>query len=209
MAEEEVGQNFTTDESSRMKSAGPGPARRRLRVLLAACGCQSAKNFALVCQSFITWADVRVVLTNPAWRFVNLPLVPDGSVTIHSDSAQWLFWQKHSYGLHVELQKWADIMVIAPMSANTMAKMLGGLCDNLLTCIIRIWDYKKPLYAAPSMEPSMWDTPLTVTQIQSLHKLGIIVITDIGKITDGLYIHEHVAVSEYVRLNYLGKSGAE
>ncbi|MED6134279.1 hypothetical protein PIB30_035549 [Stylosanthes scabra] len=168
------------NESSRMNSARPDPTRRKPRVLLAACGCQAAENFGLVCQSFTTWAEVRAVLTNDAWRFVNRSfLPPDGSVTLYSDRDQPVFWQRNGWGLHVDLHNWADIMVIAPMSANTIAKMLGGLCDNLLTSIIRIWDYKKPLYAVPWMEPSMWVNPLTAKQIQSLRQLGIIVVTDI------------------------------
>ncbi|MED6134277.1 hypothetical protein PIB30_035547 [Stylosanthes scabra] len=198
LPEEDVGQDFKTNESSTINPAGLDPTQRKPRVLLAACGCHAARDFGLVCQSFVTWAEVRAVLTNDAWRFVNRSLVPpDGSVTLHLDSQQWLFWQKHGYGLHVELQKWADIMVIFPMSANTIAKMLGGLCDNLLTSIIRIWDYQKTLYSVPSLEPSMWNTTLTMKQIQSLRKLGSIVIIKTGEIP------EPDAVSDVVRLHYL------
>ncbi|MED6191962.1 hypothetical protein PIB30_005781 [Stylosanthes scabra] len=204
LPEEDVGQNFTTNGSSTMNSTGPGPAGRKPRVLLAACGCQAARNFGLVCQSFIEWAEVRAVLTNDAWRLVNRSLLPpDGSVTLHWDSQHWLFWQRHGWGLDVELQKWADIMVIFPMSANTMAKMIGGLCDNLLTSIIRRWDYKKTLYAVPSLEAPMWNTPLTMKQIQSLRELGITVITKTGEIP------KPDAVSDVVRLYYMSKRGEE
>jgi hypothetical protein len=48
---------------------------------------------------------------------------------------------------HIELRNWADGAVVAPASANTLAKMAGGLCDNLLTCIVRAWDFRKPLLA--------------------------------------------------------------
>ena len=47
--------------------------------------------------------------------------------------------------LHIELRRWADVIVIAPMSANTLAKAANGLCDNLLTCVVRAWDWQKPL----------------------------------------------------------------
>lgn len=47
--------------------------------------------------------------------------------------------------LHIDLRRWADLMVIAPLSANTLAKLAGGLCDNLLTCVVRAWDFEKPL----------------------------------------------------------------
>lgn len=47
--------------------------------------------------------------------------------------------------MHIELRRWADALLIAPLSANTLAKIAGGLCDNLLTCVIRAWDFEKPL----------------------------------------------------------------
>jgi phosphopantothenoylcysteine synthetase/decarboxylase len=46
--------------------------------------------------------------------------------------------------LHIELRKWADVLVVAPLSANTLAKVAGGLCDNLLTSVVRAWDFSKP-----------------------------------------------------------------
>ena len=46
---------------------------------------------------------------------------------------------------HIELRKWADILVIAPLSANTLAKMAQGLCDNCLTSVVRAWNWSKPL----------------------------------------------------------------
>lgn len=52
-------------------------------------------------------------------------------------------------------------MLIAPLDANTLAKIAGGLADNLLTCIVRAWDLKKPLVFAPAMNTAMWDHPLT------------------------------------------------
>lgn len=46
--------------------------------------------------------------------------------------------------MHIELRRWADVLVIAPLSANSLAKLAHGLCDNLLTCVARAWDWKKP-----------------------------------------------------------------
>ena len=45
--------------------------------------------------------------------------------------------------LHIELRRWADVLLLAPLSANTLAKAAGGLCDNLLTCVVRAWDFSK------------------------------------------------------------------
>lgn len=46
--------------------------------------------------------------------------------------------------MHIELRKWADLLIVAPLSANSLAKAAHGLCDNLLTCILRAWDFSKP-----------------------------------------------------------------
>jgi len=53
--------------------------------------------------------------------------------------------------LHIELRKWADICVVAPASANTIAKAAYGISDNLVTCVLRAWDFSKTLIVAPAM----------------------------------------------------------
>ncbi|KAL8522972.1 hypothetical protein ACS0TY_013072 [Phlomoides rotata] len=64
------------------------------------------------------------------------------------------------------------MMVIAPLSANTLAKITGGLCDNLVTCIVRAWDYNKPLFIAPAMNILMSDNPFTKRHLAALDELG-------------------------------------
>ena len=64
--------------------------------------------------------------------------------------------------LHIELRKLASILIIAPLSANTMGKIANGLCDNLLTCIARCWDLKRnPFIVAPAMNTMMYEHPIT------------------------------------------------
>lgn len=70
--------------------------------------------------------------------------------------------------LHIELRKWADVMIIAPLSANTMAKIAYGLCDNLLTCIVRCWDADKPIFLCPAMNTMMWDNAHTAKHLNEL-----------------------------------------
>ena len=58
----------------------------------------------------------------------------------------WRHWrQVGDEVLHIELRRWADALVIAPLSANSLAKLACGLSDNLLTCIVRAWDFHRPL----------------------------------------------------------------
>jgi phosphopantothenoylcysteine decarboxylase len=58
------------------------------------------------------------------------------------DDDDWRGWRKVGDDVaHVELRRWADALLIAPLSANSLAKVANGLCDNLLTCIVRAWDF--------------------------------------------------------------------
>jgi phosphopantothenoylcysteine decarboxylase len=63
--------------------------------------------------------------------------------------------------MHIELRKWADLLVIAPLDANTLAKLANGLADNCLTCVCRAWDPARPIVLAPAMNTMMWDHPAT------------------------------------------------
>ena len=79
---------------------------------------------------------------------ISPPLVSE-VVPLHDDEAEWRGWQKVGDPvLHIELRRWADVFVVAPLSANTLAKMANGMCDNLLTCVVRAWDFSKPLLVA-------------------------------------------------------------
>ena len=69
------------------------------------------------------------------------------------------------------VRRWADVLLIAPLSANTLGKLAGGLCDNLLTCVARAWDLRdgrKRMLVAPSMNTDMWEHPLTARQLAEL-----------------------------------------
>lgn len=70
-------------------------------------------------------------------------------------------WQRDDPVQHIELRRWADLFLIAPLDANTLAKLANGLCDNCLTCVWRAWDLTKPVVLAPAMNTLMWEHPLT------------------------------------------------
>jgi len=60
-------------------------------------------------------------------------------------------------------------MIIAPLDANTLAKMANGICDNLLTSVVRAWDWETvPILLAPAMNTFMWNHPLTEPQLQTV-----------------------------------------
>jgi phosphopantothenoylcysteine decarboxylase len=70
--------------------------------------------------------------------------------------------------LHIELRRWADVLVIAPLDANTLAKLANGLCDNCLTCVWRAWDRTRPLVLAPAMNTLMWEHPATARHLRQI-----------------------------------------
>ncbi|KAA0057780.1 putative phosphopantothenoylcysteine decarboxylase [Cucumis melo var. makuwa] len=154
--------------------------QRRPRILLAACGSVAALKFRTICQCFSEWADVRAVATRAALFFIDRQSLPK-NVFLYNDDDDWSSWRKiGDECLHIHLCNWADIMVIAPLSANTLGKIAGGLCDNLLTCIVRAWDYNKPIFVAPAMNALMWKNSFTERHLVSVDDLGITLIRPVA-----------------------------
>lgn len=118
-----------------MASSGPSSAEgksvaehaavtRKPRILLAACGSTAAVKFPILCHTFSDWAEVRAVVTTTASRFIDKNSIPN-NVVAFCDEHEWICWNKIGDNLlHIELSTWADIMVIAPLSANTLAKVI-------------------------------------------------------------------------------------
>ena len=188
-------------------SSRAGPPRRP-RVLLAVSGSVAAIKFEALCRSVAEWADVHAVATASALHFIDEASFPDG-VPLYTDDDEWSRWRRvGDEVLHIELRRWADALVIAPLSANTLAKVrthascrlsarrsppapddnesacyqvAGGLCDNLLTCVVRAWDYSKPVYVAPAMNTFMWDNPFTARHLAVLRDLGMSIVQPVTK----------------------------
>lgn len=99
-------------------------------------------------------ADVRVIMTQSAEKFVTpLTFAALSRSCTYTDAD---FWQStHSRPLHIELGEWADVMLIAPLTANTLAKLVHGLADNLLTNTIMASTC--PVLVAPAMNTDMWE----------------------------------------------------
>ncbi|KAF5460312.1 probable phosphopantothenoylcysteine decarboxylase [Juglans microcarpa x Juglans regia] len=154
---------------------------RKPRILLAASGSVAAIKFSNLCHCFSEWAEVKAVATQASLHFIDRVSLPK-DVVLYTDEDEWSSWKKIGDSvLHIELRRWADIMVIAPLSANTLGKIAGGLCDNLLTCIVRAWDYSKPFFVAPSMNTLMWNNPFTERHLMSIDELGISLIPPVTK----------------------------
>jgi len=128
-------------------------------------------------------AEVRVVMTENAKKFV-APLTfstlsnnPVYTEFFNSESGEW-----HS---HVKLGLWADLMIIAPATANTLAKMANGIADNLLTTTYL--SSRCPVIAVPAMDLDMFAHPATQKNLQTLKSNGVIIMEpDSGALASGL-----------------------
>ena len=73
---------------------------------------------------------------------------------------------------HVSLAAWADLVVVAPATANILGKIAGGICDDLLTTVLCVC-WQKPTLLAPAMNGQMWANPIVVRNVQTLKGLGL------------------------------------
>ncbi|XP_037538862.1 phosphopantothenoylcysteine decarboxylase [Nematolebias whitei] len=123
--------------------------------------------------------DARVVTTEHAKHFYDPAEV---SVKIYSEKDEWELWtQRSDPVLHIELRRWADLLIIAPLDANTLGKIASGICDNILTCVVRAWDISRPLVFCPAMNTAMWQHPITAQQVSRLKEFGYVEIPCITK----------------------------
>jgi phosphopantothenoylcysteine decarboxylase len=123
--------------------------------------------------------EVRVVATSAALYFFDpLAIEPVGGErnreVVSLDEDEWpgrrtgRLWQRGEPVLHIELRRWAELLLIAPLDANTLAKLANGLADNCLTCVWRAWDVARPVVLAPAMNTLMWEHPLTRRHLTQL-----------------------------------------
>jgi phosphopantothenoylcysteine decarboxylase len=117
---------------------------------------------------------VRVVATEPALHFFNpddlAPAADDPAGPVFRDCNEWspAPYQRGDPVLHIEFRKWADLLVVAPLDANTLAKFALGLADNFLTCVFRAWDFRRPVILAPAMNTLMWQSPISLRHLRQL-----------------------------------------
>eukprot|EP00127_Corallochytrium_limacisporum_P007431 Clim_evm34s251 gene=Clim_evmTU34s251 len=133
---------------------------------------------------FPSGIKVRVVTTSSAQHFYDKGEVEQKiGAPIWNDEDEWSMWQRMGDPvLHIELRRWADVCLIAPLDANTMAKMANGMSDNLISCLTRCWDFTlAPMIVAPAMNTLMWESPFTAQHLERLKEVGADVIPPISK----------------------------
>lgn len=115
---------FEPGSSGGSKPIQANDATRKPRILLTATGSVAALRFGNLCHSFSRWAEVKAVATGGALHFLDRASLPN-DVILYTDEDEWSNWNHMGDSvLHIELRRWADIMVIAPLSANTLSKVI-------------------------------------------------------------------------------------
>ncbi|AZA81164.1 bifunctional phosphopantothenoylcysteine decarboxylase/phosphopantothenate--cysteine ligase CoaBC [Chryseobacterium lactis] len=153
------------------------------KILIAVSGGIAAYKIHFLIRDFVKkGAEVQVIMTNDAEQFVTkLSLSTLSKKPVYSD----FYGDNGNWNSHVELALWADVMIVAPCTANTLAKMTHGMCDNLV--IATYMSAKCPVFIAPAMDLDMYVHPSTKRNMELAESFGHIIIpAENGELASGL-----------------------
>jgi len=157
---------------------------RGKRILIGITGGIAAYKVAFLIRLLKkSGAEVKCIMTTASCDFIS-PLVVS---TLSGNPVGIEFWNKQTgeWSNHVEYGLWADLMVIAPLTANTLSKMVTGGCDNLL--LASFLSMKGPVMVAPAMDLDMYAHPTTRRNLDQLIKDGVQIIpAESGELASGL-----------------------
>lgn len=164
------------------------------KILLCITGSIAAYKSILVVRQLIkAGAEVRVIMTPAAKDFVT-PLTLS---TLSKNPVLVDLFSEEAWANHVMLGRWADVMLVAPLSCNTLAKMATGQCDNLL--MATYLSATCPVVVAPAMDEDMWHHPTTINNLDKLRSFGNRVIpVEKGELASGLYGDGRMAEPEAI-----------
>jgi len=157
-------------------------------ILIGVCaGIASYKTCELVRLLVKDGFSVKIIMTESAAKFVT-PLVFQ-ALSANMVYLDMFALAKEEGVKHIELTEWADICVVAPLTANTLSKIANGLCDNLLTTVICALPAAKKIILAPAMNTNMWENPIIQENVKKLKKIEnyIIMSPGTGELACGSY----------------------
>lgn len=219
--------SIMVDSEGKMSQENPLPIPPPLRaadhindnkfhLLLCATGSVATIKIPLIVKHLLTVSaspatlSLRLILTPSATRFLagqsgEQPTLAELAATpgvdaIYTDVDEWREpWTRGAPILHIELRRWADLMVIAPLSAHSLAMLAGGQSSGLVSSVARAWDAtglidvprtvrgkvqprRKRIVVAPAMNTAMWEHPATAKHLRVLEEeWGV---KDDGKVAD-------------------------
>jgi phosphopantothenoylcysteine decarboxylase/phosphopantothenate--cysteine ligase len=152
------------------------------KILLGITGSIAAYKTPLIVRDLIkAGAEVRIVMTPSSLDFVSRLTLS----TLSKSSVQTELFSEDSWSNHVELGRWADLMVVAPLSCNTLSKMATGLCDNLFMAVYL--SATCPVMVAPAMDEDMWKHPATKKNLEIIREHGCLILhVGHGELASGL-----------------------
>lgn len=165
------------------------------KILIAVSGGIAAYKIHFLIRDFIKKsAEVQVIMTPDAENFVTkLSLSTLSKKPVYSD----FYGDNGTWNSHVELGLWADVIVVAPCTANTLAKMTHGMCDNLV--IATYMSAKCPVFIAPAMDLDMYAHPSTKQNLEMAEDFGHIIIpAENGELASGLIGQGRMAEPEAI-----------
>lgn len=171
------------------------------KIILGVSGSIAAYKSAYIVRYFVkAGAEVKVIATASALDFVSaLTFSTLSKNPVISEISTQGNWNKH-----VELALWADVLLIAPASANTIAKMANGICDNML--LATYLSARCPVFFAPAMDLDMWNHPATQRNVQLLQSYNNTLISvENGELASGLVGNGRMAEPETI-FNIIFKS---
>ncbi len=164
---------------------------KTINLIIGSTGSIAALKTPLLIQKLReSTTDYNIILLPSArsLSFFDVSELPDDLV-IFTDSDEWKTWKtRNDPILHIELRKWVDMLLIAPLSANSLAKLANGICDTVLLEVLRAWDYRsiprKRIVVCPAMNTYMWDHPMTTRHLALAKE--VLEIEVLGPISKGL-----------------------
>jgi phosphopantothenoylcysteine decarboxylase/phosphopantothenate--cysteine ligase len=164
------------------------------KILLGITGSIAAYKTAILTRLLVkAGAEVKIVMTSAAKDFVT----PISLSTLSKNPVLVDLTENDSWANHVMLGRWADVMLIAPLSCNTLAKMAGGLCDNLLMAVYL--SATCPVVAAPAMDEDMWHHGTTKKNLDAIKASGSHIIpVENGELASGLIGEGRMAEPESI-----------
>jgi phosphopantothenoylcysteine decarboxylase/phosphopantothenate--cysteine ligase len=168
------------------------------KILLGVTGSIAAYKAAVLTRLLVkAGAEVKIVMTSAAKDFVT----PLSLSTLSKNPVLADLTENNSWANHVMLGRWADVMLIAPLSCNTLAKMSTGLCDNLLMAVYL--SATCPVVVAPAMDEDMWHHGSTKNNLEAIKGFGNHIIpVENGELASGLVGEGRMAEPESI-LNWL------
>lgn len=171
----------------------------KYHLLLAASGSVATIKIPNIAQALgqRDKLSIRIILTECASQFLggqsdeqprwqSLEQLPNVDAVYH-DHDEWnIPWTRGAPILHIELRRWADALLVSPLSANTLSKVANGISDNLLTSVIRAWQVEpsneghspnpiqRKIFLAPAMNTAMWRHPISKHHLRDMTDDGLL-----------------------------------